>query len=85
VIPIEMKATSRPRVGDTAHLRLFLDDYGKAAPHGVLLHTDVPLGAGAILPDACVGTCPVRMKTAVQHLECQGSRHTAEFGRHESP
>ena len=39
VIPIEIKATSRPRVGDTAHLRLFLDDYGKAAPHGLLLHT----------------------------------------------
>ena len=34
-----MKATSHPRVGDTAHLRLFLDDYGKAAPHGLLLHT----------------------------------------------
>ncbi|MDH4153927.1 MAG: ATP-binding protein [Nitrospira sp.] len=39
VIPIEVKATSRPRVGDIAHLRLFLNDYGKAAPHGLLLHT----------------------------------------------
>jgi hypothetical protein len=39
LIPIEIKATSSPRVGDTTHLRIFLDDYGKAAPHGLLLHT----------------------------------------------
>jgi hypothetical protein len=39
VIPMEIKATNRPRVGDTAHLRLFLEDYGKAASHGLLLHT----------------------------------------------
>ncbi len=39
VVPVEVKATGRPRTGDIGHLRLFLDEYGKAAPHGVLLHT----------------------------------------------
>ena len=39
VVPVEVKATGRPRTSDIKHLRLFLDEYGKAAPHGVLLHT----------------------------------------------
>ena len=39
VVPVEVKATGRPRTSDSKHLRLFLDEYGKAAPHGVLLHT----------------------------------------------
>jgi len=38
VVPVEVKATGRPRTSDIKHLRLFLDEYGKAAPHGVLLH-----------------------------------------------
>ncbi len=39
VVPIEVKTASRPRRADVQHLRLFLDEYGKNAPHGVLLHT----------------------------------------------
>jgi len=39
VVPLEVKASGRPRAADTAHMRAFLDDYGKRAPHGVLLHS----------------------------------------------
>jgi len=39
VVPMEVKAGGRPRPADIQHLRLFLEEYGKAAPHGVLLHT----------------------------------------------
>lgn len=39
VIPLEVKATGRPRQDDIKGLRVFLEEYGKAAPHGVLLHT----------------------------------------------
>jgi predicted AAA+ superfamily ATPase len=39
VVPIEVKAGGRPRAADIQHLRLFLEEYGKAAPHAVLLHT----------------------------------------------
>jgi len=39
IVPMEVKTGGRPRVADIRHLRLFLDEYGKAAPHGVLLHT----------------------------------------------
>ncbi len=39
VFPIEVKMTARPRPGDFRGLRVFLDEYGKAAPHAVLLHT----------------------------------------------
>ncbi|MGH7165025.1 MAG: ATP-binding protein [Nitrospiraceae bacterium] len=39
VVPLEVKASSRPRAADSAHMRVFLDEYGKRAPHGVLLHT----------------------------------------------
>lgn len=39
VVPMEVKASGRPRATDIQHLRLFLDEYGKAAPHAILLHT----------------------------------------------
>ena len=39
VVPVEVKAGGRPRPADIHHLRLFLEEYGKSAPHGVLLHT----------------------------------------------
>ena len=39
VVPVEVKAGGRPRPGDIRHLRAFLGEYGKAAPHGVLIHT----------------------------------------------
>ncbi|MCO5121355.1 MAG: ATP-binding protein [Burkholderiaceae bacterium] len=39
LLPIEIKATSRPRLGDAAHLRSFRTEYGKQARAGLLLHT----------------------------------------------
>ena len=39
LLPIEVKATSRPRLGDAAHLRTFRTEYGKKARAGLLLHT----------------------------------------------
>jgi predicted AAA+ superfamily ATPase len=39
LIPIEVKATPRPRLRDAAPLRAFRADYGKAARAGLLLHT----------------------------------------------
>lgn len=39
LLPIEVKATSRPRIRDTAHLRAFRGEYGKSARAGLLLHT----------------------------------------------
>lgn len=39
VVPIEVKSCGKPRLTDAHHLRIFLDEYGKAAPHGILLHT----------------------------------------------
>lgn len=38
VIPLEVKAGGRPRAADIQHLRVFLDEYGKSSPHGILLH-----------------------------------------------
>ena len=38
ILPIEVKATSTPPVGDTAGLRAFLDDYADLAVGGLLLH-----------------------------------------------
>jgi len=38
-IPIEVKATNRPRLGDTAHLRSFRAEHPKHARAGLLLHT----------------------------------------------
>jgi hypothetical protein len=39
LIPIEVKATARPRLRDTVPLRAFRAEYGKAARAGLLLHT----------------------------------------------
>lgn len=39
LLPVEVKATSRPRLGDAAHLRTFRAEYGKKARAGLLLHT----------------------------------------------
>lgn len=38
LIPIEVKASARPRLRDTAHLRSFLSEYGEASRFGLLLH-----------------------------------------------
>ena len=38
VLPIEIKATRRPRLRDAAHLRSFRAEYGRAARAGLLLH-----------------------------------------------
>ena len=43
LLPIEVKATSRPRLRDTAHLRSFRREYGKTARAGLLLHTGTAL------------------------------------------
>jgi predicted AAA+ superfamily ATPase len=39
LLPIEVKATARPRLNDAAHLRSFRGEYGKKARAGLLLHT----------------------------------------------
>ena len=39
LLPIEVKPTARPRVGDAAHLRTFRAEYGKKPHSGLLLHT----------------------------------------------
>ncbi len=39
LLPVEIKATGRPRLADTAALRTFRSEYGKAARSGLLLHT----------------------------------------------
>jgi len=39
LLPIEVKATGRPRLSDAAHLRSFRAEYGKKARAGLLLHT----------------------------------------------
>ena len=38
LLPIEVKATARPRLRDTAHLRTFRAEYGEKARAGLLLH-----------------------------------------------
>ena len=38
LLPIEVKATKRPRLADAAHLRAFRREYGSAARPGLLLH-----------------------------------------------
>jgi uncharacterized protein len=43
LLPIEVKATGRPRLGDAAHLRTFRIEYGKKARAGLLLHTGTAL------------------------------------------
>ena len=51
VLPIEVKATSAPGVGDTIGLRAFLDEYGDTAAGGLLLHSGddvLVLGRGIV-------------------------------------
>jgi predicted AAA+ superfamily ATPase len=38
LLPIEVKATARPRLSDTARLRTFRSEYGKKSRSGLLLH-----------------------------------------------
>lgn len=39
LLPIEVKATSRPRLADAKHLRAFRAEYGSESRAGLLLHT----------------------------------------------
>jgi hypothetical protein len=39
LLPIEIKATARPRLADARHLRTFRTEYGKRARTALLLHT----------------------------------------------
>lgn len=39
LLPVEVKATTRPRLGDAVHLRSFRAEYGKKSRAGLLLHT----------------------------------------------
>jgi uncharacterized protein len=39
LIPIEVKAGGHPVLDDTRGLGVFMDEYGKKAAHGILLHT----------------------------------------------
>ncbi|MBI2190953.1 MAG: ATP-binding protein [Planctomycetes bacterium] len=39
LVPIEVKAGSRPTASDASSLHSFLNEYGGQAPHGILLHT----------------------------------------------
>jgi len=39
LLPIEIKATGRPRLRDAKHLRTFRGEYGKKSRAGLLLHT----------------------------------------------
>ena len=39
LLPIEVKATPRPRVRDARHLQTFQAEYGREARAGLLLHT----------------------------------------------
>lgn len=43
LVPIEVKATGRPRLRDAAHLRAFRAEYGRSARAGLLLHTGAAL------------------------------------------
>jgi len=38
LLPIEVKATTRPSPSDARHLRTFCEQYGEAVPGGLLLH-----------------------------------------------
>ena len=38
LLPIEIKATTRPRLRDARHLRTFRKEYGEKSRHGLLLH-----------------------------------------------
>jgi predicted AAA+ superfamily ATPase len=39
LLPIEVKATGRPRVNDAKHLRVFREEYGRRCRPGLVLHT----------------------------------------------
>lgn len=39
LLPVEVKATSKPRLADCSHLRTFRREYGRKARAGLLLHT----------------------------------------------
>ncbi|HEY9595159.1 MAG TPA: ATP-binding protein [Spirochaetia bacterium] len=39
LLPIEVKASARPRLSDAVHLRAFRKEYGRKARSGLLLHT----------------------------------------------
>ena len=39
LIPIEVKSTPRPRLGDVKHIRSFRAEYGEKARSGLLIHT----------------------------------------------
>lgn len=39
LLPIEVKATGRPRVSDAKHLRTFREEYGRRCRPGLVLHT----------------------------------------------
>lgn len=43
LLPIEIKATGRPRLADAKHLRTFRSEYGKRSRSGLLLHTGTTL------------------------------------------
>lgn len=43
LLPIEVMATTRPRLADTAHLRTFRAEYGKRSRAGLLLHAGTTL------------------------------------------
>jgi hypothetical protein len=44
LLPVEVKATARPRFADAAHLRTFRSQYGKKSRAGLLLHAGTTLG-----------------------------------------
>ena len=39
LLPIEVKATTRPHVSDSRHLQSFRSEYGRDSRPGLLLHT----------------------------------------------
>jgi hypothetical protein len=39
LLPIEIKASARPRLADAVHLRSFRGEYGRKARAALLLHT----------------------------------------------
>lgn len=39
LLPVEVKASTRPRLADCAHLRTFRQEYGRQARAGLLVHT----------------------------------------------
>ncbi|MCC6212742.1 MAG: ATP-binding protein [Burkholderiales bacterium] len=43
LLPVELKATARPRLADCVHLRTFRKEYGRKARTGLLLHTGTTL------------------------------------------